>query len=201
MAMAQPQEQEPLHMTEAEYLDFERQSETKHEYVAGYIYAMTGASWNHVMICQSTGSTLYTQLRGKPCRVATSDLRLKVTSKKVSYRYPDIMVICGEPEFIDDRTDTITNPTVVIEVLSPSTALTDHNEKLDEYIKIPSLQHYMLISQHEPKIEVYTRHEAGNWLYTQYKSMDSRITLASIDCTLILEDVYEQINFEQNSDA
>lgn len=201
MAIAQPHDQEPLTMSETEYLEFERESETKHEYAAGYVVAMTGASWNHNLINSNTLTALKNRLSKHPCRVVSSDMRLKVTSKRVSYRYPDIMVICGDPEFIDKRTDTVTNPTVIIEVLSPATALIDRNEKLDEYIKIASLENYILIAQHEAKVEIFTRYEAENWLYSQYKNLEAIIELASIECALSLADIYEQITFEQDGEV
>ena len=100
-----------------------------------------------------------------------------------------------------DRRDTVTNPTVIVEVLSASTALTDHNAKLDEYIQIESVQNYLLISQHEAKVEIYTRQSDGQWLYSQAKGLDARVKLASIDCTVSLSKVYEKVEFEQHGDA
>lgn len=198
MVAVQPEQQEPLLMTEAEYLAFEETSEIKHEYVAGQVYAMTGAGWNHNLINGNTQATLNIQLADKSCFVMSSDLRLKVTSKKVSFRYPDTMVICGEPDFVEKRRDTVKNPTIIIEVLSPSTALTDHNEKLDEYIKIESVQAYVLISQHEAKVEVYTRDTAEEWRYIQKKGLDAGVELDSIGCTLALSKIYEKVDFEQS---
>jgi len=192
MAAAQPQE--PLEMTEEEYLTFEAESELRHEFVDGKIYAMAGSDWKHSMVTQSAGTALYTQLRGKGCRVSSPDLRLKVSSKKVSYRYPDIMVICGDLQFAENRTDTITNPTLIVEVLSPSTALEDRNAKLDEYRTLESVQDYVLISVDEAKVEVFSRYEGETWLYTSVKGLDSSITLPSIDCILHLSDVYEQVS-------
>lgn len=124
-------QQEPLYMTEAEYLEFEEKSEIKHEYVNGKVYAMAGASLVHTVICHNTANALEEKIGDKPCLIVSRDLRLKVFSK-VSFRYPDVMVICDEPQYVDNRVDTIANPIVVIEVLSPSTALVDRNEKLDE---------------------------------------------------------------------
>lgn len=199
MAVAQPQEQKPLRMSEAEYLEFEEQSEIRHEFVNGKVYAMAGAEWEHVMIAQSTSSALYAQLRGKGCRVGTNDLRLKVASKKVSYRYPDIMVICAEPNFVENR-KIIDNPILIIEVLSPSTALEDRNAKLEEYRALDSVQDYMLVSVDEPKVELFSRHEAGKWWYSSVKGLDASIELASIACTLALADMYEQVSFEQGNE-
>lgn len=202
MAMAQPHssEQEPLRMTETEYLAFEEKSDVKHEFVAGKVYAMAGADWNHNIINGNIQTSLNTQLVSDPCAVVSSDMRLKVASKSVSFRYPDTMVICDEPDFVEDRSDTISNPTIIIEVLSPSTALKDHNQKLDEYIKIDSLQDYILISQHQAKIEVYTRHISGKWLYSQVKGLTSTLELSSIGCTISLSQLYAKTIDLQDSE-
>ncbi|MDQ7028023.1 MAG: Uma2 family endonuclease [Anaerolineae bacterium] len=176
MALAKQQEQKPLHMTETDYLDFEEQSEIKHEYVNGNVYSMAGASLTHTVICQNTGTTLDNQLADTPCLVVSTDLRLKVDSK-VSFRYPDVMVICEDPQYVDGRVDTIANPTVTLEVLSPSTALVDRNEKLDEYTRLNSVQEYVIISQSEAKIERYTRQESGEWLYKKVIGLGNSIDL------------------------
>lgn len=194
MVMVNPHKQEPLRMTEAEYLAFQEKSDIRYEFVSGKVYAMAGADWKHVMITQSTSVALYNQLAGKSCFVATSDLRLKVTSKKVSYRYPDLMVICGSPRFVDGRQDTINNPIVIIEVLLPSTALEDRNAKLEEYTSIESVQEYLLISQDDIKIERFKRHQAGEWLYTSVTGLEAQLEINSIDCVLTLASVYEKVN-------
>ncbi|MGB7339433.1 MAG: Uma2 family endonuclease [Phototrophicaceae bacterium] len=189
MAMAQPQEQQPMRMSEAEYLEFEETSETRHEFVDGEVYAMAGAGINHNIINGNVQTTLNTQVNDD-CIVVSSDMRLKVASKKVSYRYPDTMVICGDIELVENRTDTITNPIIVVEVLSPSTALKDFNEKKDEYLKIHSIQDYVIISQHEAKIEVYSRLSSSKWSFRQVEGMDASIELPSIACMLDLPIIY-----------
>lgn len=192
------EQQEPLFMTEAEYLQFEENSETKHEFVNGKVYAMAGASWRHNVICLNTGTTINRQLVDKPCTAVSSDIRVRVDAK-VSHRYPDVVVVCGEPEFVDNRVDTISNPTLIVEVLSPSTALIDLNEKLHEYIRLPSLQEYILITQHEARIERYLRQEASEeWLYKQVSGLESHIYLPSIDCVLMLSDIYQKVTFESD---
>lgn len=185
-------------MSEADYLKFEEDSDVRHEFVSGKVIAMAGAEWEHVMITQSTSAALYAQLRGRGCRIGTSDLRLKVESKKVSYRYPDIMVICGEPNFIGNR-KIIDNPTLIVEVLSSSTALEDRNAKLDEYRTLPSVQATMLFAVDEAKVEVFSRHDAERWLYTTAKGLDASIELPSMGCTLALADLYEQVTLENDN--
>lgn len=195
MAMAQLHKQEPLQMSEAEYLEFEKKSEIKHEFVNGKVYAMAGASLTHTLICQNTATTLANQLADTPCLVVANDLRLKVDSK-VSFRYPDVMVICDEPRYVDDRVDPVGNPQVVVEVLSHSTALVERNEKLDEYTRLDSVHEYVLISQYDAKIERYTRAESGEWRYKKVAGLDSEIDLPSIHCALDLSKVYNKVTFK-----
>lgn len=200
MAMAQAQAQEPLHMTEEEYLEFERQSEERHEYVNGRVYAMAGAKWNHIRITGNTHTALDNLLADTPCVVVSNELKLKVESKKMSYRYPDLMVICGEPDFVDGQTDIITKPKLIIEVLSPSTALEDRNVKLDEYTALDSVQEYLLISQDEAKIERYLRQESGDWLYSKVKGLDATLSLPSLGVTLDFAFIYKKITLKHETD-
>ncbi len=197
--MSALQKPAPSVMTEAEYLEFERASEIKYEYIDGEIIAMTGASWNHNVICVNTSTSLNNQLVDKNCMVTANDLRLKITPAR-SYRYPDVMVICGEPSFVDERMDIIDNPIVVVEVLSNSTALVDRNEKLHEYLQLASLQEYVIVSQYAPKIERYLRQDSGDWLYTQVTDMNSSVNLPSIKCKLDLADMYRKVTFDNLSD-
>lgn len=188
-------DQDPLRMTEAEYLAFERESDVKHEFVDGKVYAMSGGSARHSFITVNTSTAFNTQLANTDCRVASPDLRLKVQSK-VAHRYPDVMVICGDLDYVDNRNDTIQNPIVIVEVLSPSTELIDRNQKLQEYRALPTLQEYILISQHEAKIERYFRQTADDWLYTSVIGLDNQLALVSIDCTLKLSQIYQKITLD-----
>jgi len=185
-------------LTEAEYLTFEDDADTKHEYAAGQVIAMTGASWAHNVIGVNVSSQLHSQLIGKTCTVTANDLRLKVEAE-VSYRYPDVMAVCGEPSFIKGRTDTITNPTLIVEILSKTTAFIDHNTKLDEYTQIPTLQAYLLIDQTQAKLIRYLRQGAQDWLYTAFTGLDAHVQLPFIGCELRLADVYENITLNGDS--
>ncbi len=187
--MALPQQQ---HLTEAEYFALDDSSEFKHEYANGDVIAMTGASWAHNLICVNTATSLNVQLNSSDCRVSANDLRLQVASKR-SYRYPDVMVICGEPKFVNERTDTISNPILIVEVLSEGTMLVDRNEKLDEYLQMNSVREYVLIAQTEAKIERYLRQDSGDWLYTQISGVEGVIDLPSIGCKLALAEVYHKV--------
>ncbi len=178
--------------TVEEYLAFERASETKHEYYAGEIVAMAGASYAHNLIAMTTGTSLSVQLRGRPCAVLPSDQRLRV-GPFGPLTYPDLMVVCGQPQFTDERPDTITNPTVIIEVLSPSTEGDDRGRKFRHYRTLESLQEYVLIAQDEYLIEHYVRAEHGWWHFNEATNLAATIQLSSIHCTLALADVYERV--------
>ena len=114
-----------------------------------------------------------------------------------AYRYPDISVVCGEPEFAETKPVSLLNPTILIEVLSPSTAVADRIQKLREYRRIPALQEYLLISQDSPRIERFLKQDDINWLYTDLSGLDQSLALPSVDCTLKFADVYRRIAFDQ----
>lgn len=185
----------PRTMTEAEYLAFERGSDIKHEYINGHVYAMTGASGNHNLIVASTISTLIAQTRGRSCSVFASDLRVR-NPHSVNYFYPDVTVVCDEIQYTDDHMDTLANPTVIMEVLSPSTESDDRNIKFQNYWRIPSLQAYVLIAQDQARIERFTRQERDTWLLNVATGRDGNLPLPSIGATLALADVYGQVRFE-----
>lgn len=130
------------------------------------------------------------QLRGRACRVYPSDLKVRIPNGR-RFFYPDVSVICGPPEFVDDSDDVVTNPVLVIEVLSEGAAAIDRGLKLQSYIQIPTLQDYLLIAQDAPMIERYARGEEGSWLYTEHTGLEASIDLPAIGCVLALADVYE----------
>jgi Uma2 family endonuclease len=186
---AQPKQ----YITEQEYIEFERASATKHEYYAGQIYAMTGASRTHNLIAGNTLASLHTQLRRKPCQIFPSDMRVKI-QKTGLHTYPDLVIICGEPQFTDDALDTLINPIVLIEILSPSTERYDRGMKSQHYRTIETLQDYILIEQDHYHIEYYSRQGNGQWLLQEATGIEARITIPSIGSTLLLEDVYEKVD-------
>jgi len=178
--------------TVEEYLAFERQSDTKHEYFAGEIVAMAGASYEHNLIVGSAGAALHGQLRHRACVVVMCSQRILV-SPHGPVMYPDVAVICGQPQFADERSDTLANPTVIVEVLSSSTEVDDRGQKARHYRTIESLQEYVLIAQDEYHVEHYVRAEHGWWHFTEATELDAAIQLISIECTLALADVYERV--------
>lgn len=186
-------------MSEAEYLEFERASETKHEYFRGEVFAMAGASREHNSIAGSIYRHLYDQVRKSGCELFASDMRLKVLATGL-FTYPDLSVYCGDLAFTGDKPDTVTNPTIIIEVLSPSTELHDRNTKFLHYQKIPSLQEYVLVSQDKARIESFRRQkDKDTWLLVDKKGLHESIDFPAIGATLALANAYEQVSFpEQN---
>lgn len=180
------------YLTPEEYLAFERKATTKHEYLPGEIVAMSGASFDHNFITGDIFGELRAQLRGGRCKVAASDMRVKV-SKTGSYFYPDVVVFCGEPQAEDSTSDTLLNPTLIIEVLSPSTEARDRGEKFWHYQQLASLQEYILVSQDQLRVEHYLR-EGAYWLRTEFRELDDVMALPSIKCELCLRDIYSGVD-------
>lgn len=185
------------HISPQEYLRLERQSEYKSEYVNGQIFAMTGASRNHNLITTNISRELSLQLKGQPCEVYAVDMRVKVRATGL-YTYPDVAVVCGEPQFEDDFVDTLLNPTLLIEVLSPSTERYDRIAKSSYYRTIDSLAEHLLVAQDEVRIEQYFRQPDGQWSLMEYLALDKSAQLTSINCSLLLSEVYDRITFDPN---
>ena len=180
------------YLTPAEYLDMERKVVTKSEYLSGQIVAMSGASHAHNIITMNTANQLYNQSVDRDCLVYASDMRVRV-HMPVSYFYPDITVVCGEPRLEDDVFDTLLNPTVVIEVLSPSTAAYDRREKFTRYQQIASLKEYLLIVQSRMHVEHYIRQE-NQWIATEFQDSADVVPVSSIECELLLRHIYRRVN-------
>jgi Uma2 family endonuclease len=187
-------------MTEAGYLAFDRESEVKHEFIDGRVYAMSGASEAHNLIAGSIYVSLYTQLRGRPCKVYPSDMKLRTPSTR-SYTYPDISVVCGDAEFDGDSRDILLNPTVVIAVLSPNTERFDRGRKFQRYRELEPLQEYVLVAQDSPHMERFARQDSGLWQLSEVHGLQASLSLTSIACVLRLADIYEQIDFDSGESA
>jgi Uma2 family endonuclease len=181
--------QPKLHISVAEYLIGERNGTTKHEYYAGEVFAFAGGSERPNLIIGNVLASLHTQLRKRNCTVYPSDMRVKV-SRTGLYTYPNIVAVCGTAQFEDDERDTLLNPTVVVEVLSPSTEKYDRGKKFQNYRTLTSLAEYLLVAQDTYRIEHYVRQPNQQWLLSEATSLDATIELPSIACTLTLADVY-----------
>jgi Uma2 family endonuclease len=184
------------HLTPEQYLEIERKAEFKSEYYQGEMFAMSGARFAHIQIVTNTSGELRQQLRGRPCQPLSSDMRVRVTPVGL-YTYPDVVVVCGEPQFLDDTFDTLLNPTVIIEVHSESTEVYDRTRKLDLYRSLESLAEYVMISSLRVWVERHTRLPDGAWNYDQKTSLEDTIDLKSVDCHLRLADLYERVAFAQ----
>jgi Uma2 family endonuclease len=185
--------------TPAEYFALEDQAEFKSEYYDGEIIPMAGGFFNHNEIITNIGQ-LKSTLPSKGYRLYSSDVKLWI----LKYRkgtYPDVMVIEGEPEQYDNRTDTLLNPRLIIEVLSKSTEDYDQGDKFKFYRSIPDLQEYLLISQYEIDIQHYTKAEGGFWIYRTYETLEETIALTSINTDINVANIYEGIVFEDQSSA
>ena len=181
----------PSLLTPAEYLALERKSETRSEYINGRVYAMSGASRRHSLIAGNLFREISTQLRDKPCEVHMTDMRVKVDPTGM-YTYPDIAAVCGEAQFEDSLIDTLLNPTVIIEVLSPSTEAYDRGEKFAHYRRLESLREYVLVAQDKIRIEHYRR-DGDQWIFSE---AGDTLDLPAIDCHVGVAAIYEKVVFE-----
>ena len=179
-------------MTPEAYLAIERAAEYKSEFVRGAMLAMAGATMKHTAIVNNVSGELYGLLKGRRCRILTQDMRGKAPSM-TSYFYPDVLGLCGPAQLEDAKEDTLLNPSLVIEVLSPSTEAYDRGEKFFHYQTIATLQEYVLLSQFHPRAEVFTR-SGDAWNYRVIEGLDARLTLASIECAVSLADIYRDVD-------
>jgi len=181
--------------TVEEYLALEASTAEKHEYFNGEVFAMGGASAAHNLIVLNVGSELRQQLRTKPCSVYPSDLRVKVSPAGL-YTYPDVIVVCGKPEF-EQPGDTLLNPTVIIEVLSESSEAYDRGKKFEQYRSLPSLSDYLLIAQDKPLVEHYSRQPEDRWLLQAANRISDTLLIASVSCRVALVEVYLNVELQQ----
>jgi len=190
----QPQDRNK--MTPGEYLAFERSSlDVKHEFFNGEVFAMVGAGRNHNRINVNFTRKIGNKFEADKfaCDLFSNDMRVKIQD---SYAYPDIVIFCGDAEFEDNKLDTLTNPVVVIEILSDSTEAFDRGKKFAYYQAIPTLQEYILVSQYEYFIEQFTRKDSGKWEYGSYKGTDQVLKMESVNCELPLSEIYLNVEFE-----
>jgi Uma2 family endonuclease len=205
--MALPQSE--LIFTEAEYLAFERASEERHEYLDGHVFLMAGESGAHGDICVNLTASIATQLRGTRCRARSKDTKVRSGPRprnsrypKGLFSYPDLVVVCDEPQYLDQYKDVVLNPAVIIEVLSDSTEAFDRGEKFRRYRAwLPTLTDYIVVSQTRPLVEHFARQENGQWVIAaSVAELSDIVRIDSIDCTLRLDEVYERIEFPPEED-
>ena len=171
-----------------EYLRQERLEQQKHEWIDGEVYAMVGGTLEHARLQAAVSHALATALSGRPCIVYSSDARVRSRATNMA-TYPDVTVVCGRPETDPEDPDALINPTVIVEVLSPSTEAYDRGLKARHYRAIPSLREYVLVSQDAPRIEVFHRAKSGRWDFFEARAGEL-LTLESIGCTIAIDEIY-----------
>ena len=180
--------------TAAAYLAFEREAEARHEFVDGQIVAMSGGTERHAIICDNLISIAKAKLRGSTCQPYSASMRVKIEATS-NYTYPDLSVVCGDRQFEDARRDTLLNPRLIVEVLSPSTELHDRVWKFRNFQLISSFEEYVLVSQNEPLSERFLRQGDVGWLMTQVTGLEQSVRFESVGCELPLREIYEGVEF------
>ena len=189
---------QPKILTPEEYLEFERKSDVKHEYYNGEVFAIAGGSPQHGWNIGNIAGELRHRLRDKPFRVSPSDVRSRICATGL-YTYPDVMVVCGDPQYGDERKDTILNPILIVEVLSPSTRDYDRGQKFQNYRALPSLCEYLTVAQDAPHIEHWTRQADHRGSFVEYDDLNQTIQLTSLGIDLPLSEIYLKIDFTPGS--
>jgi Uma2 family endonuclease len=179
-----------------EYFALEEQADTKSEYWRGEIVAMAGASINHNRISGNVFNALSNALRTKSCEAFMSDVRVWIGRRDI-FTYPDVMTICGEPKFVESRTDTVTNPNLIIEVLSESTAAYDRSEKFQAYWTLPSLKEYVLIDQYRMRVEYFKRVSNKEWRLLVFSNPDEVLKLNSVGVEIPLNEIYLNVTWDE----
>ena len=179
-----------------EYLALERASDEKHEYFDGEIFAMAGGSMQRSLIGANTVRELGNKLQDRPCRVFNSDMRVWCPTGLRTY--PDASVVCNQPQLEDSEKDTLLNPIVVVEVLSPSTEAYDRGRKFEIYKSIESLREYVLVAQDRAHVDCFTRQPSGGWLLTSATGLESSIEIPALECSIRLAEIYAQVEFEES---
>lgn len=180
------------YLTPEEYLAIERKAEYKSEYFNGEMFAMAGASERQISIVASLMYILVGQLRGRPCKAYSNDMRVRVSPTGL-YTYPDVVVVCDQARFADDQKDTLLNPTLIVEVLSESTKDYDRGGKFEHYRSLASLNEYVLIDQDKYHVEHFVRQPENRWLLSETNLLADTVHLSSIDCDLALTETYDKV--------
>jgi Uma2 family endonuclease len=192
---ALPQSKSNSQMTAEDYFSFEQKTGLKHEYYNGQAVMMTGASQRHNLITMYTTGALLAVLEGTDCTPYGADMRVEAR-RNLQYFYPDLSVVCGEAQLAVGIFDTLVNPVIIIEILSPSTEAFDRGDKFRAYRQIESLQNYVLIAQDKPQVECYRRNDDNTWTLTDATGLGASVTLPALACELALADIYRKVSFE-----
>ena len=190
MPVAQPTRR----LTEAEYLEQERRADFKSEFFAGEMFAMAGGTRAHSLIAVNLARELSTSLKGRPCVVFNTDLRIKIEATGL-FTYPDASVGFGQQRFLDELADTLLNPAVIVEVLSDSTEAYDRGKKFEHYRQITTLREYLVISQKEARVELFSKGTDGQWSLREAAGLNATIQFPSLQVTIALAEIYANVEF------
>ena len=180
--------------TVQDYLELERQSETKHEYINGTIVAMVGASPSHNRIQTNLTVNLFPSVDARGCEIFGSDMKVRIERLNI-YTYPDLSIACGRPQFTNEQPAALLNPQIIFEILSPSTETHDRARKFAQYRRISSFREYVLIAQDMPMIEHYVRQANGTWVWSAVERPEGSLVLPTLECTLALSKIYARVEF------
>jgi len=208
-ATYEPEKATRFRATPEEYLEYESNADEKHEWRDGEVVAMPGGTVRHAQVIANALITLGNALRGSKCRVYSSELRVRTPifrqkqGRKGLYTYPDATVGCDEPDIekLYKKTETLTNPTLLLEVLSDSTENHDRSYKLEKYATIESFSEYVLVSQHEARVEVFFQAEDGSWRISFHNGLDDVVELKSLGIQVTMKDLYDQVELDQPEDS
>ncbi|KXK57229.1 MAG: Uma2 family endonuclease [Chlorobi bacterium] len=187
------------YLTQQEYLAIERAAQWKSEYYQGEMFAMAGGSNAHNRLIVNLTGELFNRLKGTNCLLNSSDLRIQVSEAGL-YTYPDLSIVCGQQEFADGVKDTLTNPVVIVEVLSPSTESYDRGEKFRMYRQLPSLREYILIAQDRPFVDQFIRDDEDRWFVLMTQGLESVLTLQSCGVSIPMSALYENVEFANSNE-
>ncbi len=179
-------------VTAQDYLEIERKAERKSEYFAGGMFAMARGKEAHNLLVINMAGELRDQLRRRPCRVYANDMRVRVSPGGL-YTYPDVISVCGTPQFLDEERDTLLNPRLVVEVLSPSTEGYDRGRKFELYRSLESLREYVLVASDRVRVDVHSRQSDGRWLLTSASDLQDSVELQALECRISLDALYEKV--------
>lgn len=179
-----------------EYLELERKSDVRHEFIDGRIYAMAGESLSHSQVCINLGGEIRSKLKGNSCQPLSPNMKVR-TSNASLFAYPDLTIVCDKPLFHDKKTDVLINPRVIFEVLSPSTEKYDRTTKFARYrMGNETLTDYVLVSQDKPFVEHFSKRADGEWVYRSFNKMTNSFDIESVGCALTLAEIYDRVEFE-----
>ncbi len=181
--------------TVEEYLELEEKSESKNQFYKGEIFGMSGGSFNHNIISGNFFVELKTAFRGKKCNVFNSDMKVQVKANGL-FTYPDLSAVCGEIEFTSQKKNAITNPTLIVEVLSKSTSDYDRGSKFTLYREVPELENYILIDQFSAHIEYFYKNENGFWVLEEFRKLSDTLKIHSLNLEIPLSEIYEEVVWE-----